>query len=222
MINNRIKPAQQFYLTVEGETEISYFEHLKNLVNACDNAEYKLKLVIRKQNPISFIKSVTPIEMRAFHIFDYEGNSPEHNKNFEKNLKDVQAAVELKKTGIEHYKIGYSNLCFELWILLHKIKYSALVSGAANYLQQINKSYQTDFKRLEDYKQKRHFERQVLPKIKLEDVLQAIKYAKEIRNNNAQTSKQNRQIGGVTYYYDNPDLTIHECVEEMLKECGIV
>ncbi|MDR0645441.1 MAG: RloB family protein [Elusimicrobiota bacterium] len=224
-MGNKIRPSQQFHISVEGDTEALYFEHLQKLVNECEDMEYKLKLIIKKINPISFIKNIVSTQMRsirAFHIFDYEGNTKEYIGNFENIVKKINEANELKKDGIEYYKIGYSNLSFELWILLHKINLTSPISTKDNYLFHINKNFapHQKVKHISDYKQKRYFERQILSKIKLSDVLMAIEFAKEIETKNY-LDKKCKEIADFKFYPDNPDLTVHKCVEEILISCVV-
>ena len=40
---------------------------------------------------------------------------------------------------------------------------------------------------------------------------------------NKENSKQNyRKYGQFEYYTKNPDITVNECVEQILKECGAI
>ncbi|MDR0800262.1 MAG: hypothetical protein LBN01_01855 [Endomicrobium sp.] len=91
-----------------------------------------------------------------------------------------------------------------------------------DYLAPINKAYETNFENMDKYKQEDNFKKKVLSKISLEDVFHAVEFAKEIRKHNRETSKESKESNDFEYYLDNPDLTIHECVEEMLEDAGVI
>jgi hypothetical protein len=221
MINR--KSNKQFYLSVEGETEKWYFQHLQALINKSDNTKYLIALDIKiNKNPKSFIKAHANIfPIKAFHIFDYESNDPVHTISFKETLKLLKEAKVLKGRKLaNYYKAGYSNYCFDLWIVLHKAQLLKPLAHRKDYISHINKSYGTNFEFVKKYKAEKNF-KQMLSQITLPDVVQAIKFAKEIRDKNKNIGKKIHEDYGFKYYPDNPDLTIHECVEEMLRECGL-
>lgn len=50
-----------------------------------------------------------------------------------------------------------------------------------------------------------------------------MKNGKEIRDINIKDSSQNyRKNGNFEYYTENPDMTIYECVGQVLSECGLL
>jgi hypothetical protein len=112
------------------------------------------------------------------------------------------------KNEIE-YEIGYSNQSFDLWIIMHKKKLTSPITKNSDYLEHINKAYNTNFESFDKYKQEDNFKKQILSKISLKDVFAAIKSAKEIRENNEKNSKKLEEFNGFKYYPDNPDLTVH-------------
>ena len=72
------------------------------------------------------------------------------------------------------------------------------------------------------YKEERNFNK-ILNQITLDDVIQAVKNGKEIRDINVKDSSQNyRKNGNFEYYTENPDMTIYECVGQVLSECGLL
>ena len=68
------KTSNKYYLSVEGETEKWYFEHLQELINNTIELPYTVKLDIRiNKSIISSAKSIpAPFKIKAFHICDYE------------------------------------------------------------------------------------------------------------------------------------------------------
>lgn len=56
--SNPIKECLQYNISVEGvNCELLYFEHLKELINECEKAKYKVNFFIRAKTPSSFAKS---------------------------------------------------------------------------------------------------------------------------------------------------------------------
>jgi hypothetical protein len=211
----------KFYISTEGNTEKWYFEHLRRLINENTGTLYNLSCKPEQcKSPKKYIKNKNLIEETYFHIFDYESNASEHEALLEsilREIKDININPYFKNKII--CKAGYSNLSFDLWILLHKIKFISPLPHRNRYLQHINRAYIINFESMDKYKQEENFKKQILEKIALADVFNAIKYAKEIKLSNEQTSKSSKEIHGFKYFTDNPDLSIHECVEEILNKC---
>lgn len=93
-------------------------------------------------------------------------------------------------------------------------------SNKKSYLKDINILYEEKFQSLDEYKQEDNFKR-VLSKITLEDVKFAIENGKIIRNKNLEEKKKIIS-GKFEYFEENPDLTIHSCIEEIFKDCKII
>ncbi len=216
------KICNQYYLSVEGETEKWYFEHLQELINNSKEIPFKVSFDIKvNKSIISRAKSIPAIyPTKAFHICDYESNDKVHKLQFEKILEELRTVKKINKKI--SYKLGYSNFSFELWIILHKNQQMSLVSHRKQYVKGINKAFNEDFQFIDDYKQEKNFKR-ILKKITLEDVVLAINNGNKIRTMNKENSKQNyRKYGQFEYYTKNPDITVNECVEQILKECGAI
>ena len=115
-----------------------------------------------------------------------------------------------------------SNFSFDLWIILHKKKQTGKVSHRKQYLSGINNAYSEKFKDMSEYKKEKNFKR-ILSHIQLEDVITATKNGNLIRKNNELNLQENCRIyGNFKYYTENPDMTINECIEQILKECKII
>lgn len=89
------------------------------------------------------------------------------------------------------------------------------------YIKGINSAYGEDFQFIDDYKAENNFKR-VLSKIEIEDIKQAIKNASGIRKFHEGAGHVLSENYRFKYYKDNPDLTINECVEEILRTCGLL
>ena len=131
---------------------------------------------------------------------------------------------ELKTVQKEHtdydYKLGYSNFAFELWLILHKDKGQFSVIDRSRYIKKINTLYGTNFAKLKDSKDEINFSK-LLEQITLKDVITAVKNARQIRPYQQDIGCKIVEYKGFRYYRENPDLTVNECVETILKECGI-
>lgn len=86
------KLCNQYYLSVEGETEKWYFEHLQNLINNTDEIPCKVNLETKiNRSIISRAKSISaPYKVKAFHICDYESNEEVHVKQFNQVLDELK------------------------------------------------------------------------------------------------------------------------------------
>lgn len=211
-----------FTITVEGECEKYYFEHLRNLINNTPhrkyNCEFKPTLSLTKK-PLGYAKNFSFIKNRFFHIQDIEDYSnEEYKKIFENLLQEIKEANKYVK-----YRLGYTNFSFELWILLHKREMNHSVQSRKDYIEYINKVFKKSYKDISEYKVKDEF-KSILSQITLDDVYTAIKRSKKIRsaNDNKTSLAQNQKkikYGNYIFYAINPDLDLHEVVEIMLKEC---
>lgn len=216
------KVTNNYYLSVEGETEKWYFNHLQNLINNSDKASHKVIFNIKISKSITkYAKSTTVIyPSKFFHICDYESNDESHRIQFDNILNELRNVKKINRNI--NYKLGYSNFSFELWIILHKGKCAKHFSHRRQYLEKINEFYGENFESLTSYKEERNFNK-ILNQITLDDVIQAVKNGKEIRDINIKDSSQNyRKNGNFEYYTENPDMTIYECVGQVLSECELL
>ncbi len=105
------------------------------------------------------------------HLFDRESESPEHDYQFRTTLKLMkEARISGKKVK---YTLGYSNLTFDLWMILHKIDCYNSFDFRKQYLKIINKAFQERFTTMDEYKEQANFCR-ILKKLSLNNVWDAI------------------------------------------------
>ena len=213
------KRIEHYFLTVEGENEKWYFEHLQNLINHCDTARRHASFhIVVARFPYNKVKSIpAPAKRKAFHIVDYESNCDEHIQEFKKVLDQLE---EIKTWDKFDYRIGYSNYAFELWMLLHKTDQDLRVDHRKQYFWDINKLYGTKYNSLKRYKSEAEFKK-VLRQIALEDVYRAIKNAEKLRQRHMDRKHTMLEYNGFAYFADNPDVTVHECVKRILKDCQV-
>ena len=117
------------------------------------------------------------------------------------------------------FDLGYSNIDFELWIILHKKDLFGTVENKAQYLKNINQVFGTKFEALREYKEERNF-KQILSKITLDDVKDAIGRAEKITG---QRKSEDNLIKtyGYEWFDKNPALSVHCIVKKILSECGV-
>ncbi len=209
----------KYVLTVEGETEMWYFQWLKDQIQKVENRKYNASIVAKvEQNPASYSKrSNSKITPELIHICDVESTSEEHINKFENILKEMKSAQ--RQNGII-YRLGYSNFSFGLWMILHKMECFGPLNHRKQYLKFIKKCFNEKFKDLDDYKQEASFKR-CLSKLNLEDVKIAIERADKIMQLNKNNNKILVKHSGYSYYRENPALTIYEVVKMILTECGV-
>lgn len=207
-----------FYFSVEGETEKWYLEWLANTINGQETAALKVKMNAKVQkNPVSYIKQLTVTQrVKVTHLMDFE----RHN-----NLPSFKAVldkmVEAQGSGKSvRYHLGYSNLSFDLWMILHKEMCNATFVEPHQYLRKINSAYEVKFASMTEYKQERNF-KHLLSTLSLDDVKRAIRNAENIERKN----KQNyilQKYKRFEYYVENPSLSINASIKKILEECKLI
>ncbi|MCL2866059.1 MAG: RloB family protein [Lachnospiraceae bacterium] len=223
MTRNR-KQSLKYYFSVEGYTEKWYFEWLQKLINQQKQGRYLVSFVCKIQkNPSKFVKSlnITNVgkKQKLFHVSDYESDDPIHSKQF------IETMDNLKKANISgkniKYEFAYSNLTFDLWMILHKSMMNESLAHRDHYLKYINKSFYESFREMKEYKKEKNFKR-YLESLSIEDVIKAVQRAKEIMSNNEKNGYTLNKYKGYSYYKENPALEIGNVVGEILKECGLM
>lgn len=172
----------EFFFSVEGETEKWYLEHLQKIINEnkcrSHNAVFKIKTCL----PVSFVKSHNFFcDTQICHFFDYE--SIEEEGKFKQILENMSQAEKLGKS-VKYFSC-YSNLTFELWIILHKIDCNTNLMDKKKYLFFINKAFKTNYQSLVEYKKERNF-KNLVKSITLKDVRDAVSRAKKIMQNKSE------------------------------------
>lgn len=215
------KSTKKYYFTVEGETEQWYLKWLEGVINSADEAAYKVSFDCPVQkNPLKRAKSLTlTSKTEIYHISDYESDEPEHVKEFTDTMDNMKKATLLGKQIT--YKFGYSNLTFDLWMVLHKQNCNASQTHRTHYLPHINRAYGEHFQKMDHYKVEDNFKR-CLSKLTLDDVKNAIERAKYIMKCNQDNGYVEHEYKGYHYYKENPSLMIWEPIEKVLKDCKLI
>lgn len=215
-----LKQSKEFFFSVEGETELWYLNWLKGQINATPDAMFKAAFDCKvEKNPLSRVKGLSIIsKVDIVHMFDRESEKPEDIKHFEKTL---QCMKEAKKTGKSvTYKLGYSNLAFDLWMVLHKMSCNAHLDYRKQYLDYINRAFTEKFQSMDEYKKEANFKR-LLEALTLSDVWSAVGRANIIMKQNKEQGYSLHRYCGYEYYTINPSLSVGEVIQNIFTQCGV-
>lgn len=216
----KLKQTKKYYFSVEGETEQWYFKWLQNLINETPESEFKVSFDCPVQkNPLKRAKSIVVTgKTDIYHISDYESDDEIHVREFRETMDNMKLAKELGKQI--NYKFGYTNLTFDLWIVLHNSNCNGSLTHRRLYLQHINRAYNESFENMDEFKHENNFKR-VLGQLALQNVRDAIERAKQIMQRNSENGYVLQEYKGYRYYRENPSLAIWEVIERVLVECGL-
>ncbi len=211
----------KYTFSVEGDTEHWYLDWLQNQINDCKDRKHNVSILSRVYtNPMKFAKTVncraTPT---AVHLCDIESNEKEYINRFHATLDEMNRAR--KEKGID-YRLGYSNLTFELWLILHKKDCNGFFTDRCQYLSSINQIFGEHFRSLTEYKREKDFKR-CLSRLELSDAFDALRRADSIAEKKKSSSDGDLiRYRGFEYYRNNPSLSIHVAIGQILTESGLL
>lgn len=217
----KLKQTKKYHFSVEGETEQWYLKWLQNLINETPESELKVSFDCPVQkNPLKRAKSIVVTgKTDIYHISDYESDEDVHVREFRETMDNMKLAKDLGKQI--NYKFSYSNLTFDLWIVLHKSNCNGLITHRRLYLQPINRTFGENFENMADYKHENNFKR-ILGQLTLQNVKDAVDRSKQIMKRNEENGYILQEYKGYRYYRENPALAVWEVIERVLKDCGLV
>ena len=157
--------------------------------------------------------------MPYIHIQDIEDYYDAQQRQKFYGIIDEMRKAE-RTFGIS-YCLGYSNYTFELWMLLHVADMAAPVTDRTAYLRPINQCFKRGYSSLAEFKNAVEFQRLLDEFITLDTVFDAVDRAKRIVDHNEDQSKNKVSYRGVTFYPDNPDVTVHEVVQMIFDVCEV-
>lgn len=224
------KESRQFNISVEGiNCEKMYFEHLARLINTSGLNTYNLKIDPKKMSPLEYAKrnAYRPKEKRKnkkeipfIHIQDVEDYYDEfQRKKFYGMIDEMRAAKTQFRIS---YALGYSNYTFELWMLLHVADMDYAVQDRKAYLSPINRWFNRNYADLDEFKQNEEFQSILDEFVTLDSVRQAICRAEKIVAMNETAGKTREMYKGITFYHDNPDISVHEIIKLIFEVCEII
>ena len=215
------KTIKKYFFTVEGETEKWYLKWLSDRINECDEASSKVSFDIQVQkDPLKRAKSLAVTgKTEIWHLSDYESDESIHVKEFKDTMDNMKKASKLGKQI--SYKFGYTNLTFDLWIILHKTDCNGSQVHRKNYINTLNRAYGEMFQNMDEYKHEDNFKR-CLGQLSLDNVREAIYRASEIMKRNRENGYRLCEYKGYKYYKENPSLAVHEIIGKILEECTLI
>lgn len=212
------KRTVKYYFSTEGQTEKWYLEYLENLINSEESSNSKVSFNIKVDKPSSYVKRLNILkETKVYHIFDFESSEEEYEKRFISVLKEMEKSEKLGKKV--SYINGYSNLTFELWILLHKTDMNESIGNRKNYLNKLNKFFNTKYKSLSEYKEEKHF-KAILQQLSLENIKDAVKGTDKIINNNIRCGYKEEKYGKYKWYRENPSTELGNIIRSKFEFCN--
>jgi hypothetical protein len=174
-----------------------YFDHVAKKIKEFNNdISLKFKEVAKLK---TLEKSSTDVPKLA--IFDYDLNKIE----FENNVKMCK-----------NTRILYSNLNFDLWLVLHKQQFRKSVQSNDAYVNTIRNKY--NLVSNADIKTKANMEK-ILEQIELSDIKKAVENAEEIMNGKLEEDKI--YVKKDFSYYPNPSMSINVFFKNLFKELNI-
>ena len=212
------KLSHKYYFSVEGYTELWYLQWLQKTINNYPASKINVAFDCKvEKDPVSRVKQISITgKTIIYHLFDYEG--PANESNFRSVLKKMRDSQKQGKSV--KYVCGYSNISFDLWILLHKKNLRASLFKNEMYIKHINEVFDSDFDSMKEYKKESSFQ-YCLNKLTINDVINAIERAEEIYNANVKQYTC-KEYCGYTYYEENPSTNIYIHIKSILRECGIL
>lgn len=193
-------------------------EWLQQQINSADNATYGTLFNIKvEKDPVKRVKGMALLtKTDIWHFSDYESGEPEHAKQFRATMDRMEQAQRLKQVK---YHFGYSNLTFDLWMILHKKNCSDAKSHRRQYISDINQAYNEKFEDMHQFKHEDNFKR-CLNQLTLENVNDAISRAKRIMDALDAEARPCR-YKSFSYFEQNPSLAIWEIIRDIMTKCGL-
>ena len=212
------KKINQYHFVVEGQTEELYLKWLQDEINKVDGLSYNVSIICKvERNLTKFAKKLKIVDATDIYcLFDFESSEAEYVKKFTSLMDNMKEAEKMGKQ-IE-CKLAYTNLTFDLWIILHKIECNCSIFSRKLYIKYLNDAYNEKFNSMDQYKVENNFKR-VLKKLSILDVINAISRAENIMQKNTQNKLQ--EYKGYEYYKENPSLMTWEPIKKILDECGV-
>lgn len=188
---------REFRCFFEGQQEEMYFAYFGRKVREIyPNISLKFKKVAKL---ITLEKMTTDVPKLA--VFDFDLNK----QKFEKKVKICN-----------NTRILYSNLNFDLWLLLHKEQFRRNVQTNDAYVDLVRSNY--NLAANANIKTKSSMDK-ILGQIEIKDIKNAVKNAEEIMNDKLETDKI--YVKRNFSYYHNPSMSINEFFKELFKDLRI-
>ncbi len=181
----------------EGQQEKMYFDYVAKIVKELNN---NISLKFKEVAKLKTLDN-SSTDVKKIAVFDYDLNK----KDFEDKVKMCTRT-----------EILYSNLNFDLWLLLHKRMYEKNVQSNDAYVKLVRKEY--NLEENANIKSKVNMEK-ILYQIKLNDIKVAINNAEKIMSKKLKEDGIYVKKGFV--YFPNPSMSINIFFKNLFNEINI-
>lgn len=199
------------YLCVcEGQQEELYLKHIAFLLKNFPERVVTFNPIVGNSDKLNKVYT----EYDSAVLFDYDFNETKFRNNILicDKLRNANRPTKRKK-GKKVFH-AYSNVNFDLWLILHKEDYNKPVYKNNAYINDVRRIYGLNSD--DDIKNKNVIEK-ILSQITKDDVKKAIKRAKNIRDKKIDEDKI---VIGSTVCYSNPDFSIDKFLEFVFIDCN--
>lgn len=205
---------RNYFCVVEGQQEIIYLNRIAELFTNFPERAVKFNPVIGNADKLNRKKSLPDYDRVCF--FDHDFNQVEFERNLNTCIKlDSKRKRTRNNPGYRTYH-AYSNICFDLWLVLHKEYTTRLVNSADGYIDDVRRIY--SLRKNADIKEEKVIET-IVSQISLDDVRTAIANAQRIRKSKLPSDKIFTDESN--FYYSPPDFSIDMFLNTVLKEAGL-
>lgn len=205
-----------YYFVVEGDCEELYLLFLKNIINlnkSPDKGSIQFKIIRKKRFSAKIKNSGIAKNTTIYYVYDYE-----NSKDFRCEIDTIVNFRKETKSKYTHI-LCYTNLSFELWMILHKNDMNKVLNNVKQYKKYVNKAFGKCYESISDFKVKSNFE-DCLSQIGLPEIRQAIKREKNMMESRCETDNLST-YGEFKFYENNPSLNIGSVISEILEKFGI-
>lgn len=194
----------------EGQQEKMYLDHLAALLKDFPRKVVKFNIYI--DQPQRLEKIYDDFDSAALFDYDFDEDRFHRHINYceEKNKK---LKPTMRKPGRYIYH-AYSNVNFDLWLILHKEACNRCVTKNDAYVDDVKRIYRLDSV---DSIKSEPVMRRILEQISLNDVRAAIERADEIRGNKLE---DDAIILKSLKIFQNPDFSINNFIRMVLQDSG--
>ena len=195
-----LPPKRKEYICYyEGLQEEKYFKRLKELI---EKKYMNIRVCFKKVEKFEYFVTLKT-NIKKIAVFDYDCDKT----NFE---------TKVKKCLKNNVNILYSNLNFDLWLILHKEQYTTPVSYNDDYQEKVKEIYKLP--KNANIKTESNIDK-ILKQIELEDINYATENAEKImkKKNKKDYIKINSKYG----YFPNPSLSVQDFLRNLEKTLNI-
>ena len=161
--------SMTYFCVVEGQQEKMYLNHLARLLTDFPKKVIKFNCVIDNASRLK----TEYVEYDKVFLFDHDLDPIRFERNLDTcvSLNRDAGAKRFKRNGTPHIYHAYSNICFDLWLLLHKQNYFRAETATDAYVDHVRSAF--NLERNADIKREDVIEH-ILKQINLDDVKLAI------------------------------------------------